>query len=151
MIKLMLNTHKFNNYAFFCPVSRLHLTVSSPVGYTNEVTAAILRALKAETILDVDGVIDIEAGTVKAEGVTNIQSKQEEKAPEQSEGFQNPEQKNNGNTKQNTPDENEKTVEPENTTEEIKSEENAEKETNEKIEQQPKKGRGKKTSDSENK
>ena len=35
MIKLMLDTHKFNNYAFFCPVSKLHLTVSSPVGFTN--------------------------------------------------------------------------------------------------------------------
>ena len=66
MIKLMLNLHKFNNYAFFCPVSRLHLTVSSPVGCSNEVTPAILKALKAETILDVDGVIDIETGTVKA-------------------------------------------------------------------------------------
>ena len=62
----MLNTRKFNNYAFFCPVSRLHLTVSSPVGFTNEVTPAILKALKAETVLDVDGVVDIETGTVKA-------------------------------------------------------------------------------------
>lgn len=66
MIKLMLDTHKFNNYAFFCPVSKLHLTVSSPVGFTNEVTTAILRALKAKTIIDVDGVIDLKTGTVKA-------------------------------------------------------------------------------------
>jgi hypothetical protein len=65
MIKLMLNTHKFNNYAFFCPVSRLHLTVSNPVGYANEVTPVILRAVKAKTVLDVDGVIDLETGTVK--------------------------------------------------------------------------------------
>ena len=65
MVKLMLNLHKFNNYAFFCPVSRLHLTVSSPVGYTNEVTPAILRAIKLSTLIDVDGVIDIETGTVK--------------------------------------------------------------------------------------
>lgn len=66
MIKLMLDTHKFNNYAFFCPVSKLHLTVSSPVGFTNEVTTAILRALKAKTIIDVDGVIDLKTGAVKA-------------------------------------------------------------------------------------
>ena len=59
MIKLALNLHKFNNYAFFCPVSRLHLTVSSPVGYTNEVTPAILKAIKAKTVLDVDGVINL--------------------------------------------------------------------------------------------
>lgn len=67
MIKLMLNLQKFNNYAFFCPVSRLHLTVSSPVGFSNEVTPAILKALKAKTILDVDGVVNIETGTVKVE------------------------------------------------------------------------------------
>lgn len=76
MFKVALNTHKFNNYAFFCPVSRLHLTVSSPVGFANEVTTAILKGLKAKTILDVDGVIDIATGTVKAA------SKQQEKAPE---------------------------------------------------------------------
>ena len=64
MFKLMLNLHKYNNYAFFCPVSRLHLTVSSPVGFANEVTPAILKGVKANTILDVDGVIDIESGTV---------------------------------------------------------------------------------------
>ena len=67
MIKLMLNLHKFNNYAFFCPVSRLHLTVSSPVGFANEVTPAILKGVKSKTLLDVDGVIDLETGTVKAQ------------------------------------------------------------------------------------
>ena len=65
MIKLMLNKQKFNNYAFFCPVSKLHVTVSNPVGYVNEVTPAILRAIKLSTLIDVDGVIDIETGTVK--------------------------------------------------------------------------------------
>lgn len=65
MIKLMLNRQKFNNYAFFCPVSKLHVTVSNPVGYVNEVTPAILRAIKLSTLIDVDGVIDIETGTVK--------------------------------------------------------------------------------------
>ena len=85
MIKLLLNLHKFNNYAFFCPVSRLHLTVSSPVGFANEVTPAILKALKAKTILDVDGVIDIEAGTVKvkqAAPVTKAKEPVHEEAPE---------------------------------------------------------------------
>ena len=70
MIKLALNLHKFNNYAFFCPVSRLHVTVSNPVGYVNEVTTAILKALKSQTLLDVDGVIDIETGTVKGAAKT---------------------------------------------------------------------------------
>lgn len=96
MLKLMLNLQKPNNFAFFCPVSRLHLTVSSPVGYTDEVTPAILKAVKSETVIDIDGKIDIETGTVKdaapeapaqvksEEPVTPpVQEKQEElKAPE---------------------------------------------------------------------
>ena len=65
MIKLALNMHKYNNYAFFCPVSRLHVTVANPVGYVNEVSPAILKALKSKTLLDIDGVIDIETGGMK--------------------------------------------------------------------------------------
>lgn len=66
MIKFMLNLRRPNTYAFFCPVSRLHVTVSNPVGFANEVTPAILTALRTKRILDVDGVIDIETGTLKA-------------------------------------------------------------------------------------
>ena len=79
MIKLALNLHKFNNYAFFCPVSRLHVTVSNPIGYVNEVTTAILKALKSQTLLDVDGVIDIETGTVKGAAKTEDLKKEPEK------------------------------------------------------------------------
>ncbi|MDY5913041.1 MAG: hypothetical protein SPJ62_13790 [Inconstantimicrobium porci] len=79
MIKLALNLHKFNNYAFFCPVSRLHVTVSNPIGYVNEVTTAILKALKSQTLLDVDGVIDIETGTVKGSAKTEALKKEPEK------------------------------------------------------------------------
>ena len=79
MIKLALNLHKFNNYAFFCPVSRLHVTVSNPIGYVNEVTTAILKALKSQTLLDVDGVIDIETGTVKGAAKTEALKKEPEK------------------------------------------------------------------------
>lgn len=83
MIKFMLNIHKFNNYAFFCPVSRLHLTVSSPVGFASEVTPAISKALKAKTILDVDGVVDIETGTVKEAKQATAKSAKPVQAPEQ--------------------------------------------------------------------
>lgn len=75
MIKLMLNTQKHNNYAFFCPVSRLHLTVSNPVGYTNEVTSAISKALKNKTLIDVDGVI--EAGAVEKQTTAEPVKKEE--------------------------------------------------------------------------
>ena len=77
----MLNRQKFNNYAFFCPVSRMHLTVSSPVGYANEVTPAILKGLKSKSILDVDGVVDLETGTVKMPQV-KVQTPEPEKKVE---------------------------------------------------------------------
>ena len=64
MIKLMLNRRKPYNYAFFCPVSRLHLTLSNPVGTANEVTSAILRGLKSGVLVDVEGVVDLKTGKV---------------------------------------------------------------------------------------
>lgn len=54
MIKFMLNLHKSGNYAFFCPVSRLHLTVSNPIGFANEVTSYILRGLKSNVIIQLE-------------------------------------------------------------------------------------------------
>ena len=103
MVKLALNRHKFNNYAFFCPVSKLHLTVSNPVGYTNEVTPAILRAVKVNTLIDVDGVIDIETGTVK--------DAQPVKTPVQ-ETPKSPEKANNADAKQdNNSEQSEKVAE----------------------------------------
>ena len=103
MVKLALNRHKFNNYAFFCPVSKLHLTVSNPVGYANEVTPAILRAVKVNTLIDVDGVIDIETGTVK--------DAQPVKTPVQ-ETPKSPEKANNADAKQdNNSEQSEKVAE----------------------------------------
>ena len=99
----MLNRQKFNNYAFFCPVSKLHVTVSNPVGYVNEVTPAILRAIKLSTLIDVDGVIDIETGTVK--------DAQPVKTPVQ-ETPKNPEKADNADTKQdNNSEQSEKVAE----------------------------------------
>lgn len=53
MATFCLNASKPNNYAFFCPKSKLHLTVSNPVGYVSEVTPAIIRAVKSKCILEV--------------------------------------------------------------------------------------------------
>lgn len=53
MATFCLNANKPNNYAFFCPKSKLHLTVSNPVGYVSEVTPAIIRAVKSKCILEV--------------------------------------------------------------------------------------------------
>lgn len=89
-IELTLNVMKTGNYAFFCPVSRLHLTLSNPVGYipANGVTSYILRGLKSKSILDRKGAINLETGelntkttqtetvnnTVKSEAATTTQT-----------------------------------------------------------------------------
>ena len=65
-IKIALNLRKPGNYAFFCPDSRLHLTRSNPVGFTSRVTSAILMGLVTKSLLDVDGVVDLKTGKVKA-------------------------------------------------------------------------------------
>ena len=52
-MKLQLNFNKPGNYAFFCPVSKVHLTRSNPVGFVNEVTPYISRGLKSKSIIDV--------------------------------------------------------------------------------------------------
>jgi hypothetical protein len=49
---LQLNFNKPDNYAFFCPVSRLHLTRSNPVGKVNEVTRYIQRGLNSGKIIE---------------------------------------------------------------------------------------------------
>ena len=97
MVKLALNKNKFNNYAFFCPVSKLHLTISNPVGYSNEVTPTILRAIKVNTLIDVDSVIDIETGTVKDVQSTNTSIQKTSKNPEKT---NNVDTKNNNSSEQ---------------------------------------------------
>lgn len=52
-MKLQLNFNKPDNYAFFCPVSRVHLTRSNPVAFVNEVTPYIKRGLKSKSIIEV--------------------------------------------------------------------------------------------------
>lgn len=78
MFKIALNPRKPYNYAFFCPVSKLHLTVSNPVGFAHEVTPAIFKGLKGGTLIDVDGVIDMTTGQAK-------EAAQEPSAPLQNE------------------------------------------------------------------
>lgn len=83
MVKLMLNPNKLQNYAFFCPVSRLHLTVSDPIGQieADRISSNILRGIRTKSLIDVDGVIDLNTGKVKgaASAVTNEKEKVEVK------------------------------------------------------------------------
>ena len=62
MLRFELNLHKPDNYAFFCPVSKMHLTLSNPIGYADRVTPAIENAMDANCIFQAN-----EPGAVKTE------------------------------------------------------------------------------------
>jgi hypothetical protein len=47
-MKLMLNTRKPGNYAFYDPKTGLHLTLGSPVGFTDGTSKYIERGLKTK-------------------------------------------------------------------------------------------------------
>lgn len=90
-IELRLNQRKPGNYAFFCPVTKLHLTLANPVGTTDRVSPYILRALKSNTLVDVNGVIDLESGKTN---VNNNTKKTETKTESvKSEATATPDQK----------------------------------------------------------
>ena len=52
-MKLQLNFNKPGNYAFFCPLSKIHLTRSNPVAFVNEVTPYINRGLKSKASIEI--------------------------------------------------------------------------------------------------
>ena len=52
-MQLQLNFNKPGNYAFFCPLSKIHLTRSNPVAFVNEVTPYINRGLKSKAIIEI--------------------------------------------------------------------------------------------------
>lgn len=67
-MKLQLNFNKPDNYAFFCPVSKVHLTRSNPVAFVDGTTPYIERGLKSKAIIEI------------AEDITGQKANTEEKA-----------------------------------------------------------------------
>jgi thiol:disulfide interchange protein len=66
LIRFRLNTNKLQNYAYFDPLSRLHLTLNKkyaqiPVKLIN---TNIVNAIKNLTIVDIDKRIDLNTGKV---------------------------------------------------------------------------------------
>jgi hypothetical protein len=146
MIKLMLNRKKANNYAFFCPVSRLHLTVSNPVGTADRVTSYILRGIRTKSIIDIDDVIDLSTGQLKQQNeipaatnlatdltgsnqITTDQNPKDENPPvntDENDGNQQPnepQQNEDGEEEAGIPSKNEENKDPENLNTDITTEE----------------------------
>lgn len=67
--RIELNPAIRGNYSFVCLEAPLFLDVINRIGYTSVVSPSILRGLKGKTLLDLDGVIDIEKGTIMARPV----------------------------------------------------------------------------------
>jgi hypothetical protein len=75
-MKLQLNFNKPGNYAFFCPVSRVHLTRSNPVAFVNEVTPYITRGLKSKSIIEVSDNGITGQKTAKPEEAKSVQTEE---------------------------------------------------------------------------
>ncbi len=65
MILLQLNLTLRDNYVFVDPEAPLHLSLSNPRGAAPRLTASIIRGLKGKTLIDVNGVVDLETGLLK--------------------------------------------------------------------------------------
>ena len=70
-IKLELNRNVDENYAFFCPHALIHLSQSQPMGVAPRLSSYILTALRFGTLIDVDGVVDLETGELKQSSEEN--------------------------------------------------------------------------------
>lgn len=77
---LQLNFSKPDNYAFFCPVSKVHLTRSNPIATTDRLTPNIKKALRSKSILDITEKIDSNAGQ-KAEETKIEETKEVKEEP----------------------------------------------------------------------
>lgn len=66
-IKLLLNVLKRNNYVFYDKVNKLHLSLSSPVGFANTVSQSVKRAILAGNIIDINNVTGIEVSKAVAD------------------------------------------------------------------------------------
>ena len=81
--RIGLNTKIPENYCFYCPVCKLHLTVTNPVDITDRVSPSLLRGLRAGKLIDIDKKIDIEKGEfyTKEEFAKNVTPKKVEVIP----------------------------------------------------------------------
>lgn len=79
---IALNPAIPGNYSFVCPVAPLCLNLINRSGYTTVVSPSILRGLKGRTLIDVNGMIDLETGQFKSASSTTV-AEATEVAPEE--------------------------------------------------------------------
>ena len=70
-IRLELNRIVDENYAFFCPHALIHLSQTQPRGIAPRLSSSILTGLRFGTLIDVDGVVDLETGELKQSSEEN--------------------------------------------------------------------------------
>lgn len=83
MYRIGLNTALRDNYAFFCPDTRLYLTLTNPVGTTDRVSPAIKRGVKGKTLIDMDGLLKATAAEAPKQPVQDKKNDQPTQEPEQ--------------------------------------------------------------------
>ena len=74
-IRLELNRSVDENYAFFCPHALIHLSQTQPRGIAPRLSSSILTGLRFGTLIDVDGVVDLETGEIKEQVLSVSETK----------------------------------------------------------------------------
>ena len=64
-LNLGLNLRVAGNYVFCDPAANIHLSLEQPRGRASRLTPSVLRGLRAKTLVDIDGVVDIKEGKLK--------------------------------------------------------------------------------------
>ena len=59
-MKVFLNISKRDNFVFYDPENNMHLSLIAPFGYPTKVTNALIRALKAGNVIDVNNTTGVE-------------------------------------------------------------------------------------------
>ena len=88
-MELMLNPRKRDNYAFFDPESRLHLTASSPAGSVQQATDAIKRGISTGVLVvikndDNKPAPKAEAKQAEKQAATDAEDKEQDDSPKSS-------------------------------------------------------------------
>lgn len=59
-MRFLLNISKRDNFVFYDQKSKMHLSISSPIGFAKEITPVLKRSILAGNVIDIDNVSGVE-------------------------------------------------------------------------------------------
>ena len=82
-IQFRLNPGKSGNYAFFCPVTKLHLTIANPGASVDRISNYIFRGIKSKSLIDVNNSVNLDTGELNIKEAETKQESVVEKVKEE--------------------------------------------------------------------